>query len=121
MGKNGSAVVELKSVCQGDTWLGLNSITIRINGAAVDLTSATVEMHMRLRPKHATLIKKWSSEDGSIEVTDPIGGIIKVMPVDMNVSAQKYYLSMQVTLNTGRKITIFHATLDITPNATHDV
>lgn len=85
----------------GDTWRGIPTITITRNGSALDLTGASVEMHVKFQIDAPT-VAKFTTEDNSMIILDPAtSGVVQVPPQIVDVPPANYIWSFKVTLADG--------------------
>jgi hypothetical protein len=94
---------------QGDTWDGINSICIQVNGIPANLTGASIKADFR-RSIDSPVVLSFSSTNGSIIVTDASGGIIQFPPRLIKIPPGKYFYDLQVTYPTGVVKTYFSGT-----------
>jgi hypothetical protein len=102
---------------QGDTWSGL-TVEFLIADSPVDLTGATIKMQLRKTYCDTAIAHEFSTENGSIVVDAPATGIFAVEPTIMNISPKQYVYDIEVTLSSGRVITIVSGNFLITPTVT---
>ena len=108
---------DIPSHRRGDTWDGINSITINVNGVPINLTNATVKMEFRQNldtPVALTL----STTDGSLIVTNAVGGVISIPPKKIEIPFKKYLYDLQVTYSTGVVKTYMSGTWEIIADIT---
>lgn len=101
---------DLQQYTSGDTWEGINAITITRNGSALDLTGAYAEMTVRFQidaPIVAQFntnvsVSSLSAGYGPMTILEPpTAGIIQVPPQIVDIPPANYIYSIKVTLNTG--------------------
>jgi hypothetical protein len=102
---------------RGDTWDGINSITINVNGSPINLTNATVKMEFR-QDLDSPVALTLSTTDGSIVITNAAGGVISIPPKKIEVPFAKYLYDLQVTFANGVVKTYMSGTWEITPDIT---
>lgn len=102
---------------RGDTWDGINSITINVNGAPINLTNATVKMEFR-QDLDAPVALTLSTTDGSIVITNAPGGVISIPAKKIEVPFAKYLYDLQVTYPTGVVKTYMSGTWEIVADIT---
>jgi hypothetical protein len=108
---------DIPSHRRGDTWDGINSITINVNGAPVNLTDASIKMEFRQSidsPVALTL----STTDNSIVITNAAEGTILIPARIIEIPFAKYLYDLQVTYSTGVVKTYMSGTWEITPDIT---
>lgn len=102
---------------RGDTWDGINSIAIAVNGAPINLTNAIVKMEFRQSidsPVTLTL----STSTSSILITNALSGVIQIPPKKVEMPFGDYMYDLQVTYPTGVVKTYMSGTWEITPDIT---
>jgi hypothetical protein len=100
---------------RGDTWDGINKISITQNGIPVNLTNSFIKMDFR-RNIDTPVIMTFSTENSGITITSVSS--IRVMPKVIEVPFAKYYYDLQVTFPTGIIKTYVSGTWNITPDIT---
>jgi len=83
---------------RGDTWDGINSITISINNAPIVLSGASVKMEFR-QDIDAPVAMTFSTENSGIVILN--ANTIRLMPRKIEVPFATYYYDLQVTYPTG--------------------
>lgn len=102
---------------RGDTWDGINSITINVNGVPINLTDAIVKMEFR-QGLDAPVALTLSTTDESIIVTNAAQGIISIPPKKIEIPFKKYLYDLQVTYSTGVVKTYMSGTWEIIADIT---
>jgi hypothetical protein len=102
---------------RGDTWDGINSICIQVNGVPANLTGALIKADFR-RSIDAPVALTLSTANGGIIITNPTGGIIQFPPKLIEIPFAKYLYDLQVTYPNGVVKTYFSGTWTITPDLT---
>ena len=85
----------------GDTWRGIPTITITRNGSALDLTGASVEMHVKFQIDAPTVALLTTTNNSIIILNPPENGIVQIPPQIINVPPANYIWSLKATLETG--------------------
>ena len=103
---------------RGDTWNGINSITLKISGVPVDLTGSIVRMQFRETvdtPAALTL----TTENSSIVFTNAVSGTVRVMPLSVvDIPFGKYYWDYQIKYPNNVTKTYMEGTWTITSDIT---
>jgi len=102
---------------RGDTWDGISSICIQVNGAPANLTGAVIKADFR-RSIDAPVALTLSTANGGIIITNAVGGIIQFPPKLIEIPFAKYLYDLQVTYPNGVVKTYFSGTWTITPDLT---
>jgi hypothetical protein len=102
---------------RGDTWDGINSITISVNGSPINLTGASVKMEFR-QSLDSPVVLTLSTTDNSIIVTNAAGGVISIPAKKIEIPFAKYLYDLQVTYSSGVVKTYMSGTWEITPDIT---
>jgi hypothetical protein len=102
---------------RGDTWDGINSIIINVNGVPINLTNAVVKMEFR-QSLDSPVILTLTSEDGSIEIFNALNGNIRIPPKKIEIPFGKYLYDLQVTYLDGVVKTYMEGTWEIKPDIT---
>ena len=82
---------------RGDTWSGINSIGITINGTPIDLSDAQIDMEFR-EDYDSPVTLKLSTTTSTISVLPSLTAF-KVLPQTINVPPATYKYDTQITTN----------------------
>ncbi len=105
--------LQLDAVYAGTTWEGINSVTLsRPAGTPLDLTGA--QLRMVYRRVGEQLERLALAVGAGIQITNPPGGVFRVLPQVFSLPVGLYYWEIIVTLSTGEIIPIFAGTQEIT-------
>jgi hypothetical protein len=102
---------------RGDTWDGINSITISVNGSPVNLTGSTIKMEFRQSVDYPVVLT-FSTTDGTIEFVNPANGVIRIPAQKIEVPFTTYQYDLQVTFPNGTVKTFMSGTWEIVPDIT---
>jgi hypothetical protein len=102
---------------RGDTWDGINSITISVNGVPINLTDASIKMEFR-QDLDSPVALTLSTIDGSIEIVNAVSGIIRIPPKKIEIPFAKYFYDLQVTYANGTVKTYMEGSWEIKPDIT---
>jgi hypothetical protein len=105
---------DIPSHRRGDTWDGINSISININGVPVNLSGAEVKMEFR-QSVDAPVAMTFSTATSSILLLN--ANTIRILPKKIEVPFAKYYYDLQVTYPNGAVKTYMEGTWPIV----HDI
>jgi hypothetical protein len=97
---------------RGDTWAGISSITILVNGVPVNLQNASAKIEFRSNVD-APVALTLSTTDGSILISQPLNGKIQIPPRLIEIPYGKYYYDLQVTFPNGTIKTYMSGTWEI--------
>jgi hypothetical protein len=100
---------------RGDTWDGINKISITQNGIPVNLTNASIKMEFRTGID-TPVAMTFSTENSGITITSLSS--IKIMPRLIEVPFATYYYDLQVTFPAGVVKTYVSGTWIIVPDYT---
>ena len=105
----------------GDTWLGVNSITIKSSGVPVDLTDCIVIIKVKsILHLASPVFYQFSSEEGTILVISPTQGILSIPPQIVDIPPGEYRYDLNVEFPTGIKKTYLKGDWEISPFAVDD-
>lgn len=113
-----SAAVQLHPHKAGDLWPGLSSVTIKVDGAPLDLTGAVVKMHLKRYVRDvlpAFALSSAGAQPGIVLGDDAALGAFHVPPVVVDVPAGKYFWDLQVTQG-GQPVTYASGSWQILPD-----
>jgi hypothetical protein len=85
---------------RGDTWDGINSITISVNGSPINLVGATIKMEFR-QSLDSPVVLTLSTADNSIIIFNALNGNIQIPPKKIEIPFGKYFYDLQVTYSNG--------------------
>lgn len=102
----------------GDTWKGFPSVDITRNGAPVDLTGASIAMHVRLFPKAAETELELSTAGGEIVITDADAGEFSIPARVVTLPEGTLHYDIELTLASGEVKTWIAGTWPIVSDVT---
>jgi hypothetical protein len=102
---------------RGDTWDGIGSIRIVVNGVPADLQGASVKMDFREKIDYPVALTL-STENGGIIILDPNIGLIKMPPRIVEIPFGHYIYDLQVTYPDGTVKTYITGSWEIVPDVT---
>ncbi len=102
---------------RGDTWDGVNSIIINVNGVPINLTDAVIKIDFR-QSLDSPVVLTLSTNDGTIEVIKLLEGSIRIPPKKIEIPFGKYMYDLQVTYPNGVIKTYMEGTWEIKPDIT---
>jgi len=100
----------------GDTWEGAQ-FTVTKNGAALDLTSATIKSEFRVKTKTGA-VKLTLTEVSGITITDAANGVFKLDKQIITLPADTYHYDIEITLSNGDKKSYVEGTWEIVQDVT---
>jgi hypothetical protein len=107
--------ITLPSVYDGTTWEGINAVRLRLAqppGTPLDLTGAQLRMVYR---RVGERLERLNLVVGAgIQITNAAGGIFRVIPQVLPLSAGSYYWEIILTQANGLIIPLFAGTQEIT-------
>lgn len=110
-------IYNIPSGRRGDTWHGINSISVKISGQPVSFAEREVSMQFRDdidSPVALTL----STSNSGIEILMPAATAVRVLPFEINIPSGKYYYDFQVKSPSGYIRTYMNGSWTITPDIT---
>jgi hypothetical protein len=102
---------------KGDTFDGV-LFTVKVNTVALDLTSAHIDMDLRLEP--LGIVAKTFSEGAGITITDASNGKFRIDSQIIDISAGLYYYDIEITLSNGVVKTYVGGRWKILQDVTYD-
>jgi hypothetical protein len=100
---------------RGDTWDGINSITISVNGVPIILTGTSIKMEFRQGPDYPVVLT-FSTSDNTLQIIGTSS--IRVMPRKIEIPFGTYYYDLQVTYPDGKVKTYMSGSWKIVPDVT---
>lgn len=104
---------------RGDTCDSLpgNAVT-GSDGSPVDLTGASIRMHLRRLRGDRFAAMEFSTADSTITIDDAAGGVFTVVGRIVSISVGTYVYDVEVTLASGSVRTVLTGCWTITPDVT---
>lgn len=102
---------------QGDTWAGI-TVEFLIDSDPVDLSGATIKMQLRKSYCDSVIALEFLTEDSTIVIDNPLTGTFSVEPRIIDIAAKQYVYDLEVTLASGRVVTIVQGKFTILPTVT---
>lgn len=102
---------------RGDTWVGINSISIATNGVPVDLTGAVIKIDFRKDIDYPAVLSL-STTNGSIVITQPTQGKFTIPPRIVDIPFGVYIYDLQVTFANGVNLTYMEGGWEIVADIT---
>jgi hypothetical protein len=107
------------STISGDTWSGA-TIGIKVNGVALDLTSASIEMQIRKTRLDTPILTLKSSVVGEITISaTPTDGKFTINPVVITGEPGGYYYDVEITLQDNSVKTYLSGVVTLIGEITH--
>ena len=114
---NTIATYNFKPHRRGDTFNGL-SLTYKLNGAPVDLTGASIRMHLRRTAGDGQVALPLDTDNDGIVITDPAGGNFHIPAQIIDIAPHCYRYDLEITLSNGVRKTRMQGEFPITPDIT---
>jgi hypothetical protein len=102
---------------RGDTWDGINSITINVNGSPINLTNASIKMEFRQAVDSPSVLI-FSTTNNTIQVVNPLTGTFRIPARKIEIPFGEYLYDLQVTYADGTVKTYMSGVWNITPDIT---
>jgi len=103
---------------RGDTWDGINSITINVNSTPIDLTNAKVKIDFRQSIDSPAALTLSTDNNGIVIIQPSTTGKIKLLPKLIEIPFGKYLYDLQVIYPSGIVKTYISGTWTILPDIT---
>jgi hypothetical protein len=100
---------------RGDTWDGINSISISVNGVPVVLSGARIDMEFR-QDIDSPVAMTFSTTTSTIQILN--ANTIRILPRKIEVPFATYQYDLQVTYSTGVVKTYMSGKWPIVPDIT---
>ena len=97
----------------GATWRGLKLVLKDNDGAVINLTGASVTMHVREKKDSAAPALAFSTADNTILIPTPTNGAIFIVGRKINVRPNTYHLDIKLVMPNGDVIYFFPNTWEI--------
>ncbi|NBX74989.1 MAG: hypothetical protein EBQ92_00335 [Proteobacteria bacterium] len=102
----------------GDTWDGIPSVTVQLNGSARNLTDALIKMQVRLAID-SPVVLELSTRNSLITILQPVSaGTFSVPSQIIDVPTGKYIYDIKIIFNTGEVKTEIGGSWFIAPHVT---
>ena len=106
-------ILDLPAVYEGTTWEGINSVTLEQPvGTPLNLTSG--QLRMVYRRVGENLERLILVVNAGIQITNAAGGVFRVLPQILPLTAGSYYWEIILTQASGTIIPLFAGTQEIT-------
>ena len=106
-------ILDLPAVYEGTTWEGINSVTLEQPvGTPLNLTHA--QLRMVYRRVGENLERLNLVVNAGILITNAVGGVFRVIPQILPLTAGTYYWEIILTQASGTIIPLFAGTQEIT-------
>jgi hypothetical protein len=102
---------------RGDTWNGIDSVTITLSGVPVNITDSTIRMQLR-EDIDSPVALELSTNNGHIVISDGANGVFQIPPTLITIPFGTYKYDIQVTFSNGINKTFITGTWQITPDIT---
>ena len=102
---------------RGDTWDGIYSITLSINGTPINLTNCVISMELRESPDAPSALK-FSTANNTIVILNALGGIIQIPPRKIEIPPGRYIYDLQIDFPNQQTKTYMSGSWEITFDVT---
>ena len=103
----------------GDTWDGINTITLKSRGLSIDLSNCIINIQVRSYTNLASpVVFEFSTLDNSILIISPIDGIINIPSQIIDIPVGNYKYDLQIIFPSGIKKTYLTGNWEILPSIT---
>jgi hypothetical protein len=103
----------------GDTWTGINSLTIMQNDDFLNLSGCNISMQFRSKNNLASpAVLDLTSENNDIVIVEPLSGLISFKPQIIDIPVDTYNYDLEITFSDGSVFTYLKGTIKILPNIT---
>jgi hypothetical protein len=103
----------------GDTWDGINIISLKTNESAINLLDSIINIQVRSNANLASpIVFEFSTLDNSIIILSPSQGLINIPPQTIDIPAGYYKYDLQIIFSSGIKKTYLTGNWEILPNIT---
>jgi hypothetical protein len=102
----------------GDTWDGIPSVTVQLNGSARNLTNALIKMQVRLAIDSPVVLELSTTNSLITILQPPLSGTFSVPPQIIDIPTGKYIYDIKITFNTGEVKTELGGSWFIAPHVT---
>lgn len=103
---------------RGDTWQGINKLTLKINGSVVNLSGADVKMEFREKIDSPVLLT-FSTANSAITLTNPLSGELKIKEKTIEIPYGNYIYDLQVNFPDETVLTFLEGTWKIIADVTY--
>jgi hypothetical protein len=90
-------ILDIDPHITGDTWIGINSLTLTYGNSALNLTNAFIEFSVKTAFEVASpVVLSLTTNNNGIEILNASSGIIKIPEriVDIPVGNYQYYITV---------------------------
>jgi len=103
---------------RGDTWNGINSISLSKDGNPLQLSGANILMQFR-KDVDSPINLELSTSNNGITITSAVSGIIQIPPALITMNYGTYKYDLQITLLDKSVKTYMKGTWTIVPDISH--
>jgi hypothetical protein len=103
----------------GDTWKGVNTITLLNNGIPINLIDCDVYIHFRSsRNKSSPVVLELTTDNESIVVLEYVRGLITIPEQLIEIPPDKYDYELQINFPDGTSKTFLKGVFNVLPETT---
>ena len=88
---------KLTSIVYGDTWNGISSINVQVNGEAPSSTLASARMQFRRTKQSNVIALGLSTSGGEIVIDDATNWDLSIAPIDLTLTPGVYLWDIEFT------------------------
>jgi hypothetical protein len=103
----------MHSILRGDSWRGLPSIVVRVNGSPPASALASARMQFRQLPVSPSVGHELSTAAGSITITSAANWELSIPAQELPLGARLWYWDLETTDAAGTVRTYLKGTLEI--------
>jgi hypothetical protein len=85
---------------RGDTWDGINSISVKVSGIPINFSDCEVSMQFR-QSVDSPVALTLSTTNSAIQILTPAATAVRVLPFVVDIPFAKYYYDFQVKTPAG--------------------
>jgi hypothetical protein len=110
--------VTLSYAIHGDTWAGIDPITVNVNGATPAAAAVSARMQFRKAARPSVLGDTLTTADGSIVIVSASLWLFRVPPRLLTLVAGVWTWDFQITDANGTILTPFGGVIQVVPDVT---
>lgn len=116
--KTGVTKIDLDAHYRGDTWAGFTAYFMDAYDNPVDLTGASIRMHVKRSVSDAEPLLEWSTADETIEILNASAGRYRVLGRIVDLPGRHYEYDVEAVLSDGTVITMLAGCWEIIDDVT---
>jgi hypothetical protein len=111
-------IYDIPNHLRGDTWVGINSISLSKDGIPLNLTNASVLMQFR-KNVDSSVALELSTNNGGIVILNALNGVIRIPSALIDMQYGTYQYDLQVTFADGFVKTYLKGSWSIVADISH--